>query len=73
MYCIHLYTFELLLHHIMNVFCWRRVHYAADQYSIGHLARWRWKLLTLNIILSSDRATLGLMGLLVETVLLESR
>lgn len=32
-----------------------------------------WKLLTLNIVLSSDRETLDLMVLLEEMVLLESR
>lgn len=46
-----MYTFALCLHRIISVFCQSRVHYAADQYSIGHLAWWRWKLLTLNIVL----------------------
>jgi len=39
------YTFVLCILRTINVFCWSRVHYAADQYSIGHLAWWRWKLL----------------------------
>ncbi len=68
-----MYTFALCLHRIINALCQGRVHYAADQYSVGHLAWWKWKLLTLNIILLSDRATLDLMDLLVEMVLLESR
>lgn len=65
-----MYTFALCLHIIIHAFCWD--HYAADQYSGGHLAWWRWMILTLKIVLS-DRATLDLMDLLVEMVLLESR
>lgn len=62
-----------VLHCIINAICWSKVHYAADQYSIGYLACWRSKLLTFHVILLSDRETLDLMDLLVEMVPLESR
>lgn len=68
-----MFTFSLSLHHVFDAFCWSRVHYAADLYSAGHVAHWRFALLMLSAVLSSDRATLDLMDLLVETVPLESR
>ena len=62
-----------VLHCIINPFSCSSNHYAADLHSVGHLVRFRWKLLMLYAVLSPDRATLDLTDLRAEMVLQESR